>query len=286
MMRKGTFSQRLEWLDQVSRDADMRGLPTSIAIQLASRYINSTTGRAWPGQTLLATTLCANRRSVQRALDALVAAGHLSREPGGGRQSNTYRMRFRGGVETAPTQETRGGADVPNGRSTSTERGGLYAARIRGRNSGNNAGKAQTREDPVFSSGSRDEPTSPQPSAGQATECEAPHPSERNSAYTASSNKPPPRRPSLLPKGWVLGPAEFELAQRCAGWDPETAEEEFEHFCAHHKAKGTQSQDWLASWEVWCRNGYKLNQRSARGSPRVVVRGLQRWLARQGGSDE
>ncbi len=281
MMRKGAFSQRLEWLDQVSRDPDMRGLPTSIAVQLASRYVNSTTGRAWPGHALLATTLCANRRSIQRAIDALVDAGYLGRELGGtGRRSNTYRLRFRSGVETAH-EETRGGADAPAGRSASTERGGLRTALIRGKNSGNNSGKARDHEDHVFSSGSRIEPTLPQRSTGHAAQSDEP-----NSSHPASNTKPPPRRASLLPQGWVLGAPEFELAQRCTSWDAERPKIEFDHFCAHHKAKGTRSSDWLASWEVWCRNGSKFDQRPTRGSPRMVVHGLQRWVARQRDSDE
>ncbi len=279
-MRKGTFSERLEWLDQVSRDPDMRGLPTAVAVQLASRYINSTTGRAWPGHTLLATTLCANRRSIQRAIDALVDAGHLGRELGGtGRRSNRYRMRFRSGVETA-SHETRSGVDVPEGRSASTERGGLRTALIRGRNSGTNAGKARTCEDTFFSSGSGNEPASPQRSTDHAAQSDEP-----NSSCPASDKRP--RRANSLPGQWCIGAAELDAAQRCAGWNPERAKAEFDHFCSHHKAKGTQARDWQAAWEVWCRNGYKFDQRPGpRGIPRLVVHGLQRWVARQGDPDE
>jgi hypothetical protein len=96
--------------------------------------------------------------------------------------------------------------------------------------------------------------------------------------YSGKGAAPPA---TLLPQDWKQGAAELVTAQRLVGWDPERAKSEFEHFCSHHRAKGTRSADWAASWEVWCRNGAKFDQRSRRGSSRSALRGLERWLARQ-----
>lgn len=230
----GSFSRRLEWLERVSRDPGMRGLPTAVAVQLA-RYINSTSGRAWPGIATLAKALTADRRSVQRALDLLVEAGHLERALGGGAgRTNSYWMR-KGGADAAPNDAKR--------------------RRPRPERAASTPGKGRRRR---------------RPNTGKE------HGEEHGEGA---------RRTRELPHDWELGAAEFAVAQQCAGWDPERAREEFEHFRAHHRTKGTRSRDWGASWEIWCRNGAKFDSRSQRGSSRGALRGLQRWLARQDSDD-
>jgi hypothetical protein len=269
----GAFSRRLDWLDRVSRDPNMRGLPTAVAVQLASRYINSKTGRAWPGQLRLAKTLGAHRRSIQLALKVLVKAGYLTCERGGTRhETNTYGMRVKGegadgAAPTPPSEQRKGGAetgfeaamtpfDERSARRTNTEK-----------NTGSELGEERAQDRGCF-----DEVGKRRSSAQH---------SSFSSGESKSSNK---NRASLLRADWFLGPPEIKIAQQLAGWEQQRAESEFDHFCAHHKAKGTRSHDWVASWESWCRNGYKFDQgaSSRSGSSRRALSGLQRWLARQG----
>ncbi len=232
----GSFTRRLEWLERVALDPDCRGLPTAVAALLAARYFNSKTGRAWPATATLAERLTADRRSVQRAFDLLVAAGHLERELGGGRRrTNSYWMRQKGGAAAA--------LDAEKGRR-------------------------------------------PRPEKAASTPRKERRPRRPNLGNTPGTTRGRPAPPQTsLPDKWELGPAEFTVAQRLAGWDPERAREEFEHFRAYHRTKGAGSADWAASWEVWCRNGAKFDQGSKRGSSRSALRGLQRWVARQNDSE-
>jgi hypothetical protein len=235
----GSFTKRMDWLERVARDPDCRGLPTAVAVLLAVRYFNSTTGRAWPATATLAEALTADRRSIRRSIDTLVEAGHLERETGGGgRKTNSYWMRW----ERERTRPERAGADTPSSAEGGSRRPGegAYTPRERGR-----------RDPPILG----------------------------NTPGNTRGRPAPPA--TLLPQDWKQGAAELVTAQRIVGWDPERAKSEFEHFCSHHRAKGTRSRDWAASWEIWCRNGAKFDQGSKRGSSRSALRGLERWLARQ-----
>jgi Helix-turn-helix domain len=245
---RGSFSRRLEWLERVALDPTCRGLPSVVAMLLAARYINSETGRAWPAQETLAKALDANRRSIQRALDALVKAGHLIRQRGGTRrQGNTYEMRLKDGAGAAGRAVA--GLDAASiAASTPSSRRSTHRPNT-GTEYGDERGEERAREGPT----------------GEAVQ---------------------KGRATLLPAKWEAGPAEFDTAQRLAGWDSERTQSEFGHFSAHHRAKGTSSRDWLASWEIWCRNGPKFEQRSKRGSSRTAIQGLQEWLVEQDDYDE
>jgi Helix-turn-helix domain len=114
----GSFTTRFSWLDGVSRDPRMRGLPLAIAIQFAANYFNSNTGAAWPAQKTLARRLGADRRSIQRALNTLIEAGWLRRERvSGGRKSNRYWMQM-GGADA-------GGADAPRNGGVNAAKGAV-----------------------------------------------------------------------------------------------------------------------------------------------------------------
>lgn len=253
----GSFTARLEWLERVARDPDCRGLPLRVACLLTTRYINSKSGRAWPAVTTLAKLLTANRRSVQRALDTLIEAGHLRRERSTGR-SNSYWMKHRGsGLRTAPAEA--------EGRSTDRRGGGLHAAR----------GAVPTPPYPGSNPGKeRGEPT---PAASHRPV--QPAGNQTKSNQTKRSNTP-------LPQDWQPGPAEFNIADSYAGWDPERATTEFGQFIAWQRARAGRSHDWLATWELWCRKGKSFDDNddkkatSFRGS-RGALRGLQAWVARQ-----
>ena len=115
---KNFVVRKLNWLEAVATDPDMRGAPLAVAVVLATRYLNNQSQMAWPGIKRLAADLGVHRRNVQRALDDLVAGGWLTRHRGGrvdGRNwANEYRIK--GGVHA-----TLSGAvhQPPPGRSMS-----------------------------------------------------------------------------------------------------------------------------------------------------------------------
>src|SRR5262249_60516401 len=84
-MYDGSVKHRMQWLEAVARDKRMRGLPSACAILLATRYVNSKNGMAWPSIDRLASELDTDRRNCRRALDRLVDAGWIGRSLGGGR---------------------------------------------------------------------------------------------------------------------------------------------------------------------------------------------------------
>src|SRR5262249_2975311 len=123
-----------------------------------------------------------------------------------------------------------------------------------GNEHGDERGDERSRGNTVFSGEFR----RPSPTQ-QSTDRQCP--SESRPPRTASRTNP--GRARLLNPDWVPGPAEFESAQKLAGWDSERASSEFDQFRSHHKSKGTRSHDWLANWEVWCRNGFKIDERAS-----------------------
>ena len=257
-----SYSTRLEWLERVARDPECRGLPCAVAVLLAAKYINSKSGRAWPAVATLATALKANRRSVQHALDRLVEAGYLRREHAHGR-TNSYWMKppRGGGLHAAPndaeersTRRRGAGPTPPGGRC------------LRRPNPGSNPGMERG-----------EYPRAPAPQASlQRTGDQS---SSKSNKSTNSSAATP------LPENWPPGPAEFKIAENCAGWDAERANSEFGKFIAYQKSRGRRSADWLATWELWCRNGKSFDAKSLDASPtsfrgsRGALRGLQRWVA-------
>jgi hypothetical protein len=126
---------KLQWLEIVASDAKAASAARA-AIILATKYINRETGEAWPSLDTLAKDLGANRKTAVRALNSLVARGHLAKEPGGGRRrSNTYRLRFsaQNGDETVPGAGTisspkQGQNCPPNPRKGRVPSGGVSRA--------------------------------------------------------------------------------------------------------------------------------------------------------------
>ena len=68
-MNEGSVKYRLQWLEEVAVDKRMRGLPLACAVLLATRYVNSESGLAWPSVDRLARELQTDRRNCRRALD-------------------------------------------------------------------------------------------------------------------------------------------------------------------------------------------------------------------------
>jgi len=96
-------AQKLDWIERVVRDQAVSPLACRVATLIGLHYLNRTSGDAWPSQGALAADLGVSRRSIQYALDDLIAAGHLAMVGSRGRV-NHYRPVF----ETEPMQD-----DVP-----------------------------------------------------------------------------------------------------------------------------------------------------------------------------
>jgi hypothetical protein len=79
------------WLSQVARDDGLPPTAARLAIILSS-YVNRESGDAWPAVPTLARNLGVVENSVRKALRAMVAAGHLEIDAGGGRAA-THRYR-------------------------------------------------------------------------------------------------------------------------------------------------------------------------------------------------
>ena len=101
-MSDSLTAQKLRWLEQVARDADLRPSAARLAIVM-SGLINRETGDAWPSIDHLAAELGMSRRGVQKAVESLVERGYLERDLGGGRKlSNRYKLRIPGDKGRTP----------------------------------------------------------------------------------------------------------------------------------------------------------------------------------------
>lgn len=102
------------------------------------------------------------------------------------------------------------------------------------------------------------------------TECH--HTPDTVSPKPSRTTKPKKDKPSLGKRPTRL-PANFapimsgKTAAVVAGWPPGRLEDEVEHFCDHHTAKGTLSHDWQASWRTWVRNSKRWEPRNANRKP-------------------
>jgi Helix-turn-helix domain len=245
--------QKFTWLEAVAGDRLARGLPLAVAVVLAVKFFNSETHNAWPSLATLATAVDTDRRSVQRAIQSLVASGWLLRARRR-RRSNMYRIAFRaswGGPGAARAMHRlKGGPEASLG-------GGPDAARIWESNPRDNpregANAPAPSDPPVFSSG-------------------------RAGADTARK-----RRSSPLPEDWILGEREIDAAQRVTDWGLERVQAQFDRFLDWHRARQPSSYDWLAAWTNWCRRGqtFRFGPSDDRTGFRGSVRGLARWRSLQ-----
>jgi hypothetical protein len=82
-----------EWLEHIAADSNMRGVPASIAVFIASRYLNAKDRAAWPAIETLARDTGSDRSSIQRGINKLVEAGYIVRLVRGGRaKTNVYKL--------------------------------------------------------------------------------------------------------------------------------------------------------------------------------------------------
>jgi hypothetical protein len=280
------FKRKFEWLESVAADPALRGLPVAIAVKLAWRYLNAETQDAWPKVSTLAAELNADPRSVQRALDRLVAAGKLSFERGGRGPRDTNRYRIKGGTD----------ATLKKRVASTPKKGGVHAGKRVAytppeSTSDNPEGARESprlRRDslctPRFSSSkATDRPSHP---AARAERSEPTARADLRSANNHSGNKRSAAhrqgKAQPLPQDWVIGNAELAIARTVAGWDLPTAEDEFAKFKDWHAHRASQSANWPAAWQTWCRRGreYASKQRPVTGL-RSGLLGVQQWLDEQ-----
>lgn len=90
---------KLIWMGSVCI-AIKEGGAVRVAILIATRYINGKTGEAWPACETMAQKLGVSKKTVDRAIGTLVAAGHLERQSGAGPHGvNLYKLRFPIGID-------------------------------------------------------------------------------------------------------------------------------------------------------------------------------------------
>jgi Helix-turn-helix domain len=72
--------------------------------------------------------------------------------------------------------------------------------------------------------------------------------------------------PVELPANWHPAPFAAGSKSRAIvdGWPPGADAEHLEHFCAHHRARGSKFKDWQEAWSTWVLNGAKF-ERSGNG---------------------
>ncbi|MBO6901187.1 MAG: helix-turn-helix domain-containing protein [Rhizobiaceae bacterium] len=85
---------KLAWLDHLAEDRSISAPAFRLAYVIASRFLNRTTGEAWPAQETLAKVLGLKVRQVGNLVGELVKAGHLRAKRGGRGRTNIYQIRF------------------------------------------------------------------------------------------------------------------------------------------------------------------------------------------------
>jgi hypothetical protein len=88
-------AKRQAWIQRVVEDCSISHLASRVAVLIITKYVNPTSGDAWPKQSTLAAELDVSVRAIQKSLDAVVGARHLHREVVHGRSlRNHYRPVF------------------------------------------------------------------------------------------------------------------------------------------------------------------------------------------------
>lgn len=97
-------AQKFAWIDRIVQDRNVPHVACRVAVLIGTKYLNRTSGDAWPKQNQLAADLGVCRRTIQYALDALFATGHLAVQGSRG-NLNHYRPIFE-------TMDAQSGAQV------------------------------------------------------------------------------------------------------------------------------------------------------------------------------
>lgn len=110
---------RFAWLDAVATDARLPPLAVRVAVVLG-RWLNAE-GVAWPAVATIAAALGATDRAVQKAISALVEAGHIAVERRRGR-GHTNEITIRPPVEIGERADTFSSAEKVNSKTRKGER--------------------------------------------------------------------------------------------------------------------------------------------------------------------
>ncbi|WP_421850616.1 helix-turn-helix domain-containing protein [Oricola sp.] len=100
-------SRKLLWLETVATDANLNHASVRVAAVLALRYLNSTSGQAFPSQSKLAADIGVTEITIRRALPPLVEAGYLTKKRGGSGRANRYKIAFPDAPELAAKRDHR-----------------------------------------------------------------------------------------------------------------------------------------------------------------------------------
>lgn len=88
---------------------------------------------------------------------------------------------------------------------------------------------------------------------------------ETKEANASLVRERPPKKSTSLPEGWIPNERNVSDAE-ARGYSAAHIRELAEHFRDHHRAKGTTSKDWDASWRTWLANDKRFNpERLGRG---------------------
>jgi len=72
-----------------------------------------------------------------------------------------------------------------------------------------------------------------------------------------------PKRASSIPESFA--PVMTGKTADCVnGWPPGRLDDELEHFADYHRANGTTSHDWQASWRTWVKNSKKWEPKNGK----------------------
>ena len=290
---------KLTWLEGVAQDRTLTRLALRIAILMATRYINAKWRLAWPSAATLADVLGANPRNIQRAIKQLVHKGWLSKSPGarGARgRSNRYRLGTPLGygasdvnVSSAVRRQRRGGYGASD---VNTNVSSAVLTREPGKQLGNKRGHEGHAPSPGEEREERQEEETSR-SSSRVSSSQRVHSSSSQQNRGSSSNHASSRSSrdanTPFPPDWEITPADQEMAQDIAGWDPVRAEHEFNKFRDRHVAKGTLFRSWPAAWRKWCRDGLDYDRKhpppreTGFGSAR---HGLKKWVEHQTDDDD
>ena len=126
---------KLQWLQQLSCDAELSDCAKCVALHLATTYMNGHTGKAWPSYQTLATALGKSVKTIQRAIKELESRAWLEVRRGNGVGHNTEYCPSRASIirasaarektdKVVPLRPAKGGQDCPGRRSDVSAKGG------------------------------------------------------------------------------------------------------------------------------------------------------------------
>jgi hypothetical protein len=262
--------RRMDWLVAIVADPTQNKLSLAVAVILVARYFNSATDKAWPGTRRLAEELKTDRRNLHRALDRLIASGHLDRKPARGRgNTDTYLMVLR--RKRRPDDAFYDGEEEEKASTEVVK--GVYRGRKR------RPIDAETLEEPRMNPRNDDGARERSLDSGSREEA-----GSRRSTRPSKSTRPslpsqrfrPVSSRTTFPPELKFGETHASEAARIAGWDRERAQKEFEGFRGWHLDHDTRQVEWDGAWQNWCRKeGHRRQRCTRRHPPTRAAKGLR-----------